>query len=924
MGNATNLLFAEFETRESGLTYEEAKNRIKKYGLNELAPPKKRPFILQFLDEFKDLMVIILIIAAVISIFVGENIDGAIITFILILNAIIGFMQKYKAEKAVEALKRMLSPMARVIRNNKEELIENKYLVPGDIIILNEGDSIGADGIIFYSNEFQTQEAILTGESMPVDKSAEIGDGSQRNLSPTNKILMGTIVAHGSAKAVVTATGMNTKFGNIARLTSETKKEKSPLEKEIASIGAFVGKIALVIMAILLIINILIKNQPFIHTLIFAVSVAVAAVPEGLPAVITISLALGVQRLAKKNAIMKQLSSVETLGSTTVILSDKTGTLTKNEMTAKEVFFDKYDLFIDGSGYEPKGNVNIRMPDKTVIPVGEENGVYKTMSDVKERQITCGIKQMAAISAICNNAKLKYQDHKWNILGDPTEGALLTLTKKFGFDLDEIEKMHIKIHEITFDGFRKRMSVITKNHSNNKIFVYTKGAPDGIIQICNRVYANEREILLDEETKKQILRKNEEMAKQTLRVIAVAYKEIKEIPEKYNKDEIEKDLIFVGLIGIIDPPREEVEESIALAKASGVKLYIVTGDHGLTAGAIAETIGLVEKNKYKILTGENLKNLSDENLKKRLENKKEDIIFARVSPEDKLRIATLLKELKEVVAVTGDGVNDAPTLKKADIGISMGSGTDVSKEAANMVLADDSISTIIRAIEEGRTIYSNIKKFLIYIISSNIGELVVIFTAIIFAIPQPLTAVLILIINLGTDVFPALALGLEPTEKGIMKMAPRKHFDRILNTKYIIRCFYLGFIIGGLSLTGYFGMLYKYGWNSGAKAVTMTFAIMILTQIVHSYNARSEKISIFKIGFFGNKYITAAAISSILLTVAIVEIPLMQKYIGTTSLTLTEWSIAAILSFGILIAEEIRKFITSRRERTVAAGNTGI
>jgi len=872
MKNDFGSIFAEFKTRESGLTREEVKIRLEKYGLNELAPPKKRPFILQFLDEFKDIMVIILIIAAVISIFAGENVDGAIITFILILNAVIGFMQKYKAEKAVEALKRMLSPMARVIREGTEELIENKYLVPGDILILNEGDSIGADGIIFHSNEFQTQEAIITGESAPVEKSE-----FSKNA---NNILMGTIVAHGSAKAIVTATGMNTKFGNIARLTSETKKEKSPLEKEIASIGAFVGKIAFAIIFILLIVNFLIKHQPFIQTLIFAASVAVAAVPEGLPAVITISLALGVQRLAKKNAIIKQLASVETLGSTTVILSDKTGTLTKIEMTVKEVFFDKYDLSIDDSGM---GN-NM---DKSEI------------------------KQIAVISAICNNAKLKYKDDRWSIIGDPTEGALLILIKKFGFDIEEIEKTHEKLHEITFDGFRKRMSVIAKNNSNNKILVYTKGAPDEVIKICKHIYINGREILLDEDTKKRILRKNEEMASRALRVIAAAYKEIKTVPKKYNKDEIEKDLVFVGLIGIIDPPRKEVEKSISLAKKAGIKLYIVTGDHGLTAAAIAETIGLVEKNKNKILTGKDLKNISDEELKNYLK-KKDDIIFARVSPEDKLRITALLKELNEIVAVTGDGVNDAPALKKADIGIAMGSGTDVSKEAANMILTDDSITTIIHAIEEGRTIYSNIKKFLIYIISSNIGELVVIFSAIIFTIPQPLTAILILIINLGTDVFPALALGLEPAEKGIMETPPRKHSNKILNAKYIIRCFYWGFIIGGCSLAGYFWMLNKYGFDAGIKAATMTFTIMVLTQIVHSYNTRSEKTSIFKINFFGNKYLIAAAISSILLTVAVVEIPFMQKYIGTTSLTAAEWGIAIILSFGIMAAEEIRKFITNR------------
>ncbi|KKQ71929.1 MAG: cation-transporting ATPase A, Ca2+-transporting ATPase [Candidatus Peregrinibacteria bacterium GW2011_GWC2_39_14] len=906
MENILEHLFTQFETRQQGLAQYEVEERLKKFGKNELTPPKKKHLIIQFFEEFKDLMVAILVIAAIISIIVGERTDGAIITFILILNATIGLVQKYKANKAVEALQKMLSPMVHVIREDKHESIENKYLVPGDIMILNEGDSISADGILVETNEFQTQEAVITGESIPVEK-------SERNLQ-ANKVLMGTIVAHGSAKAIVTETGMKTKFGNIARLTSETKKDESPLEKEISNIGSFVGKITLGIVIILFSTNVLLKGEPIIQTLIFAVSVAVAAVPEGLPAIITISLAIGTQRLAKKHAIMKQLSSVETLGSTTVILSDKTGTLTKNEMTVKEMFFDKYEAFIDGSGYAPAGNINVAMPDKTVISVGSERASFSSALEIKEKAVSHGLKQIAAIAAMCNNAKLRCnkKDGIWTMVGDPTEGALITMVEKMGIHTEEVEALHERLHELTFDGFRKRMTVIAKNKSNNRVYAYVKGSPDGILKACTHVLMNEREIMMDKETREKILARSEDMAKKALRVIALAYKEVRVVPDKYVHEKIESDLIFIGIVGIIDPPRKEVAKSIELAKSAGVRLYIVTGDHGLTAGAIAETIGLVEKNKYKILTGEDLKELTNRELASMLKEKHE-IIFARVSPEDKLRIATTFKEIGEVIAVTGDGVNDAPALKKADIGIAMGSGTDVSKEAANMVLTDDSVATIIRAIEEGRTIYENIKKFLFYVFSSNIGELVTIFAAIAFAIPQPLTAVLILIINLGTDILPALALGVEAPEPHIMKNAPRHPTERILNKDYIFRVFFSGFFVGLLSLTGYFMMLYKYGIQDGAlKATTMAFAIMILVQVANAFNARSEKLSLFKLKFFSNKYLVWAGIISIILTLALIEIPLMQSLIKTTHLTIIEWIIAISLSLGIIVIEEIRKFISNK------------
>ncbi len=872
---------SEQQSTLTGLSTLEAKQRLVQYGPNQLKLKRKKSLIISFFEEFKDLMVIILVIATIISFVVGEVSDGIVIAIIILLNATIGFVQKYRAEKAVEALKKMLAPLARVLRNGEQKMIAAEEIVPGDILLLNEGDLISADGEVFHVNEFQTQEAVLTGESMPVEKTLEEGK---------NRVYMGTMVAHGSARVEVMQTGSNTAFGKIASLTTATEKDKSPLEKELDHVGIFVGKITLVIAAILVGYGYIIQEISISKAILFAASVAVAAVPEGLPATITIALALGVQRLARKNAIMKQLSSVETLGSTTVIVSDKTGTLTKNEMTVQTLITPGLHLDVDGSGYQPEGKIY-------------EKATKNSHTGCVETDI------IALVCTLCNNAKLisNKETNQWSILGDPTEAALLTLAEKLGLTQDKALSNTEIIHELPFDSGRKRMSVIIQKDGRRMLLV--KGAPDMILQVCTEISSDGSVDTLSEHEHEKILKANEESAKKALRMIAFAYKDLgpsSDANEKYTIKETEKDLIYLGMCGIIDPARPEVTEAIELTHKAGIQVYILTGDHGLTAKAIADSIGLHSDN---IITGEELQRTSDEKILE-LFTQKIPTIFARVSPEDKLRIVSLLKEKGEIVAVTGDGVNDAPALKRADIGIAMGiAGTDVSKEAANMVLVDDSFYTIVAAIQEGRTIYENLKKFIIFIFSSNIGELFVIFGAIILRLPMPLTAIMMLLINIGTDIFPALALGIEPSKKSYMETKPRNPEEKILRADFIKRMTFIGGVIGVTSLAAYILGIRFYGQET---AMTLTYATLVIGQLFNAYNARSTTESAF-MKPFENAYLVGAIILSFTIAVATIHIPFLQEYLETTPLHTNQWILAIGLGSITLIAEEIRKYIVRKK-----------
>jgi len=934
-------IYKEHQTSADGLSDTEIQKRKEKYGKNAIVAKKKKPLILVFLEEFKDLMVIILIIAAILALIAGEITDGSVIIFVVILNATIGFIQKYKAGKAIEALKKLIAPRARVIRNGTQQEIDAKEIVPGDILILQEGDSITADAILIESNALEAMESALTGESMPVQKlTTDLKETKGLESEKENIVFMGTNITHGNGKAIVIKIGMQTQMGLIAKLTTETKSEKSPLEKELHRIGVFVGKVAVGIAATLVIYGVFIQGKEFIETLLFGTSVAVAAVPEGLPATITIALAIGVQRLAKKNAIVKQLSAAETLGSTTVICSDKTGTLTKNEMTVKEIYFGEHQASVHGVGYKPSGYINIQKNGQDLISIGKEQGPYEdyeiTQKDLefvakKDPKLYESLKWIMTAATLCNNASLTNNNNKWSVLGDPTEGALLTLSTKCGFKKEHLEAEMTKIFEISFDSTRKLMTVVVKT-DDGKYYALTKGAPDSILPICKTHIQSGKNLQLIKSAKEKYHTMNEEMASRALRVLAFAYKELteKEIKEfkktnSLQKEKIEKELTFLGLVGMIDPPRPEVQNAVDLARKAHIRIYIITGDHGLTATAIAKQLTIVtEYREHKVITGIELNKLSDKNLLKDLSNKNLDIIFARVSPEHKLRIVSLLKKLNEIVAVTGDGVNDAPALKKADIGIAMGiTGTDVSKEAANMVLADDSFSSIIAAIKEGRTIYNNLKKFVFYMFSCNIGELITVFAAIAIALPTPLSAILILAINLGTDVLPAVALGVEPPEEGIMNQKPRNPEEKIMNKQFILRYVYVGTAIGIIVMTIYILNLYRYGWTWGTdlsgsdpihlRASTTAFALLIVIQMMQAFNARSQIQSIFKIGLFSNKYLVGAIAISLIMTFAMVEMPFFQHYLHTTALSLTDWIIIIGSASIIIFMEEIRKLLARKK-----------
>ena len=905
--------FERLESSEIGLSEKEVEYRQLKYGLNLLVNKTKKSLFRRILEEFKDLMVIILIIAATIALFANEIADSVIIYIVVLINGLIGFGQKYKAEKAIEALQKMVSPQARVIRHGKQELIDTQGIVPGDILVLSEGDNISADGIIFEYSEFATQEAALTGESTPVSKfNFDTNPNSENILEKSNAVFMGTAVAHGNAKVIVTKTGMQTEFGKIATLTQETKKDLSPLEKEIKSIGIFSAKVTMLFTILLILVTFFIHKKSLIDTIIFATSVAVAAVPEGLPATITIALALGVQRLSKQKAIVKQLSSVETLGATTVICSDKTGTLTKNEMTVTNVFIDGYFIEMEGVGYAPIGKIKIFEKEKEI----QLNSF-----------LSKGLELSNLVAILCSNTEISEKDNQYKVLGDPTEGALITMAQKFGANIENINEEYTKIHELPFDSDRKRMSIIVQSNKTGKVFILTKGGAENIIKICDQRIHRAKANILTKDSKEELFIISEQFAANALRTLAFAYKEIdSKTIEKIFKNEtldfkqldLEKNLTFICITGMIDPPRPEVKDAVKLTKQAGIKTYVLTGDHGLTAKAICKQLRLItDDEKNIVITGDELNKLADFELKDILKNKELGITFARISPEHKLRIVSALKENGEVVAVTGDGVNDAPALKRADIGIAMGiAGTDVSKEAANMVLSDDSYSTIVNAIKEGRNIYENLRKFIFYIFSSNIGEVLTIFLAIISGIPMPFTAGLILCVNLVTDLFPALALSTEPADLNIMNQPPRNPNTKIMNKAFIFRLFYIGIFIAITVIGIYITDLMQSGWTYGktpddyiySHITTLAFGSIVFMQLINTLNAKSETESIFKMNLLGNKKLIWAILSSGIICLGIIYIPIFNNFLNTNPLTIFEVIELILSGLIILFVEEIRKF----------------
>ncbi len=866
----SNEVLEKLSTTENGIAPSEAQRRLQTYGYNELKEKKRASPVILFLNQFKSFLVLILIIAAVISYVIDNVVDAVLIVIIIVANAILGFIQEFKAEKTLESLRKLSAPQAEVIRNGEERMINARELVPGDILLVREGDKIPADARIIEIANLKVDESSLTGESIPISKTDKVlGDVVLSDRK--NMVYTGTVVTYGRAKGVVVNTGMNSEIGQIATLI-ETAEEETPLQSKVNVFGKWLGLITVAIAVISGGIGI-VKGYPIHDMFLTSAALAVAAVPEGLPALLTITLAIGVQIMGKQKAFVRKLSAVETLGSTTIILADKTGTMTTNEMTVEKIFVNAQEISVSGNGFNPTGEFSIK---------------GKSFNPSKNNELMTAL----TISALCNDAVLSKNGDKWKIIGDPTEGALITVAKKAEIDSKELSKKYPRINEIPFSSDRKMMS--TAHEVNKKFFVYTKGAPEILLSKCNRILRNSREMKLSQLWKDDILSIMKDYASNGLRVLGVAYKETKSTAEK----EMEKDLIFVGLIGMMDPPRSEVKEAIKICNGAGIRVVMITGDHRDTAVAIAKNIGLMDGGK--VLTGEELDKMSDQQLEKIAD---EVEVYARVSPAHKSKIVKMFKKKGHVAAVTGDGINDAPALKNAHIGVAMGiKGTDVAKEASEMVLADDNFATIVKAVEEGRGIYDNIRKFIRYMLSANFGEVIIISLAILLGLPLPLLPIQLLWINLVTDGLPALALGFDTKEKDIMRRKPRDPKEGILSKL-------VPFMIGGGILFGLSGLVLFYEeYTNGTleKARTIAFSAVVMFELLFVFNCRSETNPIWKTNIFSNKFLLASVILGLLLQIALVYIPFFNTIFKTVPLNLVDWLIITVVSSsGLLIIPKL-------------------
>ncbi|MBM3241450.1 cation-translocating P-type ATPase [Candidatus Poribacteria bacterium] len=873
-----------------GLTEEEVKRRLEKYGYNELKKEEKTSPLTLFVNQFKNILIIILLIAIVLSALVGEVVDAAIIGVIVVFCAVLGFIQEYRAERALEALKKMLSPTITALRGGIEEEVPSKELVPGDILLLEAGDQIPADARLIESHSLKCDEAPLTGESLPVSKDIKPLSEDVRVSDRKNMVFTGTTVTYGRGKAAVTSTGMNTEFGKIAEEVTTVEAEKTPLEKRTEEIGKWLGIITLSICFLVVGISVVREllggniNLPFIITMVmFAVALAVAAVPEALAAIVTGALAIGMHQMAKKNALVRKMPAVETLGCTTVICSDKTGTLTKGEMTVRKIFTGGRLMEVTGVGYTPEGEF-------------KGSDVTNTMSLPSLRLLLQG-------GLLCSDAVLEQKEGKWVIKGDPTEGALVVAAAKAGLHQAEMRRENPRVEEIPFSSERKRMTTIHQM-ADGKRMAFTKGAPEVVLERCSYILDENGLKELKETEKKDILKINEEMAHGALRVLGFAYKDCPDVIE-YTEENLERDLVFLGLAGMMDPPREEAIEATKICKQVGIRPIMITGDHKLTAVAVAREIGIYKEGD-KVLTGEELEKIPDEEF----ENIVDQVtVYARVSPMDKLKIVKAWKNRGEVVAMTGDGVNDAPALKHADIGIAMGiTGTEVTKEASDMVLSDDNFATIVKAIERGRWIYDNIKKYLAYLLQCNVTEVIVIGGVVLVMGPEflPLLPAAILYMNLATDGLPALALGVAPPDPDVMRRPPRHPKESIFG--WDVKSFILRAV---LLEVPFFYFLFFHELSDITHARTEIFFLFIIMQLIIALNCRSLTYSILKAP--PHKWLLIALAWELVLIAVLIQFPSVRNAFGIIKPSGSDLGI--ILGFGIFvfISMEIIKVILRKK-----------
>ncbi|HEX4944417.1 MAG TPA: HAD-IC family P-type ATPase [Usitatibacteraceae bacterium] len=921
-------LVAHFETHlERGITQQDALDRLARHGANELTERPRPGFLALLWDQFNNYLVIILVIAAVVSLALGEWVDSIAIMVIVVLNAVVGVIQESKAEQALAALKKMAAPSAQVIRDGHQVTIPGREIVGGDIVLLEAGNYVPADVRLVESHNLKVEEASLTGESVPVDKNPavvldkEIPLGDRKNTA-----FMGTLITYGRGRGLVTCTGMNTQIGLIAQMIQSFEDEATPLQKKLEHLGKVLGTACLAICAIVFVYGLFrdthiadvanigllayleAERKDIINLFMTAVSLAIAAVPEGLPAIVTICLALGMQRMIKHHALIRKLPAVETLGCATVICSDKTGTLTQNQMTVVQAWAGGRRFRITGEGYNPTGEFFL----------GEERFDPRTNPDATA---------LLQGAIACNDAMLEERPDEsgarsWNIIGDPTEGAMVVAAAKSGYLQDEFAKSMPRVQEIPFDSERKRMTTIHRNDASGTaqpgfdfppLVAFVKGAPDIVLELCGSMLDGGRAVELTHAMRSSILDQNRDMASDALRVLGVAYRALDEIPATVSPETVEKNLVFVGLLGMIDPPRPEVIAALKVARGAGLKTVMVTGDYKDTAEAIARDIGLRTPDGL-VLTGAEIDKLSDEELAARADRLE---VCCRVSPQHKTRIVEAFKARDHVVAMTGDGVNDAPALKRANIGVAMGiTGTDVAKQTADMVLTDDNFASIVAAIEQGRIIYSNIRKFVYFLLACNVGEILIVFGAMLFGMPMPLRPVQLLWLNLVSDGAPALALGLEKGDNDIMTQPARSPKEPVINRDMAVGIGVVGVVDMIAILAVFYLAMQRYPDHLEA-AQTIAFVTLCTSELIRAFAARSEYHSVFSIGVFSNRWMVAAVGVSFVLVLAVVYVPFLQPFFDTVPLSGADWLLMLPFFFASPVAMELLKIYFRRRHAPV-------
>lgn len=869
-------VYERLQSQPDGLAPEEARRRVSEFGPNELEPPRRvAPWVL-FLAQFKNVLILILLLATAISGFLGHALEAIAIAVIVLFSVLLGFVQEYRAERALEALRQLAAPVANVLRGGVDLRVPARELVPGDIVLLQAGDKVPADLRLTEAVNLQISEAVLTGESVPVEKhTAPISEPNPPVADRRNMAYAGTVVTYGRGRGIVVATGMNTEFGKIAQLLQTVETERTPLQQNLDRLGHTLARAALAVVAVIVILGLL-RGQSLLEMFVFGVALAVAVVPEALPAVVTISLAIGVQRMVRRNALVRRLPAVETLGSTSVICTDKTGTLTRGEMVVRKVWVNRQLLDVTGDGYEPRGQFL-------------QNGTPVTPSGP--------LLLLLQAAALASDASLGSRDGRWELKGDPTEGALVAAAAKAGLDKAALDGRYPRVHEIPFTSERKRMT--TLHQGPDGLVAYAKGAPEVILEACTHLAAADGLQPLRPADRADILDVAQALAADALRVLAVAYK-----PEA-SLATAERDMVLLGLVGMFDPPRPEAKPAVDTCKQAGIRVVMITGDHATTAQAVARELTL--SGSGRTVTGSQLDLLSDE----QLEREVQDIsVYARVSPAHKLRVVTAWQKAGHIVAMTGDGVNDAPALKKADIGVAMGiTGTDVTKEAADMVLLDDNFASIVGAVEEGRTIFSNIKKYLMYLLSSNVGEILLMAAASLVGLPLPLTAVQILYVNLATDGLPALALSVDPPDPDLMRRKPRNPRVSIF-TRPVVALMLAGGIWSALVNLGVFTWALSAGLDA-REAVTMTFVSLVLIQFFKAYSFRSDRHSLLHRPF-ANKWLNLAVLWEVFLLLLIVYLPFLHEPFTTYSLPLRDWLIVVPAALTVVPVLEAVKYMIRR------------